>query len=55
MPKKANKSADRAKLIFKESPYFYTLTSGNRTRYWNKKISEYGGKSVAIDGDQEQP
>ena len=36
------------KVKFEETPYYYKLTIGNKTWYWNKDTGEFDGTSFRV-------
>ncbi len=39
------KCSNGTKVIFEETPYYYKVTVGNKTWYWNKDTGEFDGTS----------
>ena len=43
------KCSNGIKVKFEETPYYITLTVGNRIWYWNRETGEFDGTSRAIN------
>jgi len=40
-----------AKVEFEETPYYFKLTIGDKTWYWDRDTGEYDGTSFKVAGD----
>ncbi len=38
-------------VTFEETPYYFKLTVGNKTWYWNRDTGEFDGTSFKVAGD----
>lgn len=48
---KESKCNNGIKVKFEETPYYYKVTVGNKTWYWNKDTGEFDGTSFRIAED----
>ena len=39
------------KVKFEETPYYFKLTTGNKTWYWNRDTGEFDGTSFRVTED----
>ncbi|GAJ10927.1 unnamed protein product [marine sediment metagenome] len=45
------KCSNGTKVIFEETPYFFKLTIGHKTWYWERETGKYDGVSFDWKGD----
>jgi len=45
------KCSNGVKVEFKETPYYYKITVGNKTWYWNNDTGQFDGTSFKIAED----
>ena len=38
------------RIIFEETPYYFKITIGDRTWYWDKDTGKYDGESYQVEG-----
>ena len=38
------------RIIFEETPYYFKITIGDRTWYWDKDTGKYDGESYLVEG-----
>lgn len=43
------KCENGVEIKFEESPYYYTVTVGKKTWYWNKNTGEFDGVSFDVE------
>jgi len=48
---KETKSANGTRVVFEETPYYFKLTMGNKTWYWDRDTGKFDGTSWPMGRD----